>query len=422
MTRAIVVGAGLSGLVCACRLADAGAAVIVVEARDRVGGRTLGADLGGAVIDLGGQWMSPGQPRLAALAAELGIASYPQAREGAAVVVEGAAPRRLPRHVRAIDAMIARLGAPEAAAWDAESLGAWLAREVRDPGAREAIALHCELTFAAEPGELSLLGYLAHLGATGGFGDPDATLPGGAREHRFAGGAQALSLALAARLGDRVRLREPATMLADDGARVTVTTIRGEHAAARAVLAIPPAQAAHLAIAPPWPAAAARLAAAMRPGRVVKVIAGYERAFWRDAGLSGEAYQPRGTVRAVVEATAPGGPPALLAMIVAAEAARWRHRDPEERRADVAAELAALFGDEAGAPVAWAEHDWGADPWSGGCVAGTPPGALAAGAAWRAPHGRIHLAGTETATRWPGYLEGAIEAGERAAAEVLAAG
>jgi monoamine oxidase len=106
-------------------------------------------------------------------------------------------------------------------------------------------------------------------------------------------------------------------------------------------------------------------------------------------------------------------------MIVAGEAARWPGRDPDERRADVLAELAALFGAEAAAPTGWAEHDWGADPWSGGCVAGLGPGVLARGAAWRAPHGRIHLAGTETAAAWPGYLEGAIEAGERAATEVL---
>jgi monoamine oxidase len=408
MHDAMVVGAGLSGLVCACRLADAGAEVIVVEAQARVGGRALG--------ELGAQWMSPGQPRLAALAAELGVATFPQLREGAAIVVEGATPRRLEHHVATIHDLIRRVESVDPGI----SFGTWLDREVADRGAREAIELHCELTFAAHPGELSLLYYLAHLGATGGFGDPGRTFPDGAREHRFTGGAQELGIRLAARLGDRVRLREPVTMLESGDATVAVTTTRDRHVAARAVLAIPPAQAARIAVVPAWPPAVERLATASRMGPVVKVFVGYERAFWRDAGLSGELYQPTGTVRAVVEATAPGGPPALLAMIVASEAARWSRRDPDERRAAVLAELAEHFGADAASPTGWIEHDWSTDPWSGGCVAGLPPGVLAAGAAWRAPHGRIHLAGTESASEWPGYLEGAIEAGERAAAELLA--
>jgi monoamine oxidase len=191
------------------------------------------------------------------------------------------------------------------------------------------------------------------------------------------------------------------------------------------VLALPPALAAR--IAPGLPARLVELAAAMQRGGVVKCFAAYDRPFWRDAGLSGEAYRPRGTVRAVVDASPPGGDAGdahhvLLAFVVGAAAAAWRARDPADRRAEVLGALAEMLGDAARTPRDYLEADWAADPWSAGCVASTPPGALAGGALWRGGHDRIHLAGTEAAVRWPGYMEGAIEAGERAADEIIAAG
>ena len=445
MTRdAIVVGAGLSGLVCARRLADAGRDVVVLEARDRVGGRLLSGRIGDAVVDLGGQWMSAGQPRLAALAAELGVASFPHRRDGRAFVAEpeagwlaqlaaafaqARAVRRIERASRALPAA----GSAEVAALAGASAEAWLAGAVKNPIARARIAMHAELVFAADPAELSALHYLATLGVTGGFRPEGPELPGGG-EHRFAGGAQALAARLAA--GLEVRLAEPVLAIeaveparagaiaasSDEPARgappgvLHVVTARARHAARRVVLALPPvlARRIEVALAP----AARALADASRAGPVVKCFAAYGRAFWRDAGWSGEAYRIRGAVRATV---ALDPDPVLCAFVVGAAAAGWARRAPDERRGEVLATLAEQFGAPAAAPEAYLEHDWGADPWAAGCVAGLPPGAPSAGAAWRAPLGRLHVAGTEAAERWPGYMEGAIEAGERAASEVLAA-
>jgi monoamine oxidase len=433
---AVIVGAGLSGLVCARRLIDAGARAIVVEARPRVGGRLHTGRVGGAVVDLGGQWLSVDQPRLLALARALGVASSQQPRAGRvalddgrrlglfgqlrALVAQRRAIRRIDRLVRAIPA-----GAPgeagDAAALDAIAVGPWLAGAIANPAARERIAMHAELVFAVDPAGLSLLDYLARLGATGGFAPRGPDLPGGGRDHRFVGGAQRLALALADGLGAAVRLGEPVQAIEAAGA--DALTVRGpaaSHAARRVVLALPPTLA--IRIAPDLPVPLHRLAAAIQRGAVVKCFAAYDRAFWRDAGLSGEAYRPHGTVRAVVDATPPDGAAAvLLAFVIGAAAEAWQRRDPADRRGEVLGALAELFGDAASAPRDYLEADWVADPWSAGCVASTPPGALAAGVVWRGGHGRLHLAGTEAAVHWPGYMEGAIEAGERAAAEVLAA-
>jgi monoamine oxidase len=438
----IVIGAGLSGLVCATRLVAGGARVRIVEARDRVGGRLLGRRVGDAVFDLGGQWWTAGQTRLAALADELGVTRAPQFRDGASVVAMAPStpPQWLPgrvfaflargRRQTALSRMIARAGAGAAPpAWDGESLGAWLAREVSDPVLRDHVTVHCEMTFAVDPHELSLLDYLAQLGATDGHGDPFDGRAGD--EHRLVPGAHALPARLAAALGDRVALSTPVRAVRDGaggaggagggggGGGVEVVTDGSMLRADHVVLALPPAAARAIAIEPAPPAALAAVIAASRPGAVVKCVATYERAFWRDAGRSGEAYQRPGLVRATVDACSPDGTPALAMFVVAREAAAWSAEAPATREAAVLDELARLFGDVAATPTGFAFADWGADPWSGGCVATLPPGARSGGAAWRGPHGHIHVAGTEAAHRWPGFMDGAIDAGERAAAEIL---
>ncbi len=432
---AIVVGAGLSGLVCAHRLAAAGAGLLVLEARVAPGGRLRSIRLDdGGTYDLGGQWLSDGQPRLAALATSLGIATVPQYRDGVAVLALAAAPpRRLlsralaaltrRRQLAVLSRLLRQAGRAPDPAWDTDSLGAWLERTIADPAVREQVTLHAELTFAADPHDLSLLGYLTDLAAQDGadpFTASNRSTDGG-HERRFVGGARRLPDALAASLGEQVCLATPVRAITAASDHVVVTTDRGELRARRAVVAIPPARAAAITFTPALPARAAQLLASSRPGAVIKLVATYPHAFWRADGLSGEAYQTAGLVRATVDGSAPDGGPALIAFVVAAAAARWDAAPEPARRAQITDELATLFGPAAAAPTALAVMDWVRDPWTGGCAATLPPGAARAAPAWRGPFGRIHVAGTESAASWPGFMEGAIEAGERAAREVLAA-
>ncbi|HUQ01229.1 MAG TPA: FAD-dependent oxidoreductase [Kofleriaceae bacterium] len=414
----IIIGAGLSGLLCATRLAAGGARVRVLEARDRVGGRLLGRGVGGARFDLGGQWWTRGQTRLAALADELAVPRVPQYRTGSSVVALASPPRSLPgrifdalargRRLAALSRMIARAGHDAPRAWDHESLGAWLARELPDAQLREHVLIHCEMTFATDPHELSLLDYLAQLAAGGDPFDGSA-----GDEHRFVPGAFALPARLAAALGDRVSLATPVRAIDADAA--TVTTDAGTLRASHVVLALPPSAARAIAFTPPLHPGAAAALTATRAGPVVKLVATYDRPFWRDTGLSGEAYLKPGLVRATVDACS--DVPALAVFVVASDAAAWTPAHLPRAIDD----LARLFGDAAASPTDIAFHDWGADPFAHGCVAGLPPGARSAGAAWRGPHGRLHIAGTEAASRWPGFMEGAIDAAERAADAILAA-
>ena len=424
---AIVVGAGLSGLVCARQLTRLGVKVLVLEARDRVGGRLWNGSLAGGIVDLGGQWMSVGQPRLADLAAELGVASFPQRRVGRAWLDDatdhglfariGIAFAQL-RAVRRIVRASETLGTVDTRALDAETLADWLARTIRNPTARERIAMHAELVFAADPADLSLLHYLTTFRATGGFGPKGPDLPGGGREHRFAGGAQQLAIRIADELGDAIQLSQPVRAIETVDPMVVCTD--GErHQARHVVLALPPALAREIAI--ELSPEARLLADSSRPGPVVKVFAAYDRPFWRDDGSSGESYLPRGTVRATVAlADEHDQHHTLLAFVVGPAAAAWSTRQSGDRRAEVLAILEATFGAPAARPIDFLAVDWGRDAWSRGCVAGILPGVLSRGARWQDPIGRLHIAGTESAMGWPGYMAGAIEAGMRAAAEVYA--
>lgn len=433
LAQVVIVGAGLSGLVCARRLVAAGLAPLVLEARPRVGGRLLSGTLAGATVDLGGQWVSAGQERLQALLRELGLATYPQVRAALPILDEPAvgfwgelarslrqlwAMRWVERQMRDVRDVRGARG-PARAALDRATLREALERQVPDPVVRARLTLHADLVFAVDPAELSLLSYLTTLGATGGFGARVGDLPGGGKEHRVVGGAQRLALDLAAELGARVRCGAAVRRVVQRAAHVELYGAGAPILARRVVLALPPAALARLEL--ELPAAQRALADAAHAGAVVKCFTAYARPFWQARGLPAEVYRPAGLARATVEATVPGHPPALLSFVVGPQALGWAARDPQERRGALLAELAERLGPEAAEPLDYLEHDWAAEPHGAGCVASYPPGALAAGAVLGRQHGRVHFAGTETAARWTGYMDGAIEAGERAAVEVLTA-
>jgi len=442
----VVIGAGLAGLTAARTLANAGVDALVLEARGRVGGRTYtvrAAD--GTPIDLGGQWIGPTQRRIAALAAEVGVTTFKtydtgrnvQYRNGERAEYAGAIPTTDP--VTTADVVEALLTlttmssqvpleapweAPEAAAWDAQTMASWMEANIASADARQLITLAVEAVFSAEPGELSLLHVLFYIHSGGGLMDLIG-VTGGAQESRFREGAQAVSERVAAALGERVILNAPVQTIAQDGDGVRVEADGVTVAAKRAIVAIPPALAGRIRYRPALPGYRDALTQRVPMGNTFKVHCVYDRPFWRDAGLTGQATSDTGALRLTFDNSPESGTPGILMGFVEGHG-RWRDwalREPAERRAAVLADLVRLFGEEAATPREYIEHSWTDEEYTRGCYVGLfPPGVLTTyGEAIRAPIGRIHWAGTETATEWNGYMDGAVQSGERTAAEVLQA-
>ncbi len=437
----VVVGAGLAGLCAARTLVERGARVAVLEARDRVGGRTLSSELGGAMIDLGGQWIGPTQHRLAALAAELGVETFPQFHAGRKLLSWGgrlsdyrdALPplsllaqaelfltdRRWKKFLAEIPPE-APWQAPRALEWDGMTLETWKRRHLRSAGARLFVDVVTRAVLTCEPRDVSLLYFLSYLRWGHGL-ERLISIPDGAQQDRFVGGAQQISERLAERLAPRVMLQAPVRAIEQHSEGVTIRADTGTYRAPLVILAIPPVLAGRIDYAAPLPVKRDQLTARMPMGSVIKYVAVYERAFWREAGFSGEAISDTGiTVTTFDDTSHDGRHPALVTFSDGQVARDWSGHTADERREAVLAEFVRFFGLEAAQPIAFAEKDWTADPWSRGCYVGvTGPGTLTAfGEALREPCGRIHFAGTETATEWMGYLDGAIQSGHRAADEV----
>ncbi len=440
----VVIGAGVAGLTTARALTQAGASVVVLEARERVGGRTLTRSLGGDVVDLGGQWVGPHQRHILRLADSLGLKRFPQFHHGTKLLdvrgerrtYRGKVPALpllglldLQRNVWRLDRLARSVPlerpdlASRAAEWDGMTLEDWKQRHVPTWGARAALDIASRAIFAAEPSELSFLHFLFYVHSNNGL-MPLTEIEGGAQAERFRTGAQSVSLKLAEALpSGRIVLSTPVRAVLQDAHGVTVHAEGRTWRARHAVVATPPALAGKLDFGTELPAARRRAHADIPMGSVIKVVATYSKPFWREAGFSGEAVSDVGPLRLCFDDSGPDGHhPALVGFFLGDSARAWTGRPAEERQRVALEGFARFFGPAALKPTAIADLDWVAEPFSAGCYVGLPrPGVLSSiGDALRQPFGRVHWAGTETATEGCGYLDGAVQSGERAATELAA--
>jgi len=439
----VVVGGGVAGLTAARRLQEAGRSVVVIEARDRVGGRTLNDTIAGVTVEVGGQWVGPTQDRINALVDELGLERYPTHDEGDGIVelVEGRVKRfrgetpplsplalaDLFQAQRALDKLVdtvdlaAPWATPDAAALDATTFASWLDRRLHADQARAFHDIAAAAVFATEPDTMSLLHWLTYIASGNGLERVLGTT-GGAQQDRVVGGTWRISERLAADLGDAIVLSAPVRRIVWDDHGVTVETEAGPFTAERAIVAVPPNLAGRIAYAPALPTRRDQLTQQLPHGQVIKVMVAYDEPWWRAEGLNGQAASAVGPVGITFDNTVPGHDPGILVGFYEGDhALSWGERSPTARRQAFVDCLVRWFGPKAASPIDYVERDWAAEEWTRGCYgAHFPTGAWTRfGPALREPVGPIHWAGTETATRWMGYLDGAVESADRAVVEVL---
>jgi putrescine oxidase len=444
-TGVVVIGAGIAGLTAANRLVDAGVEVVVLEARDRVGGRTWNTEIEGEANELGGQWVGPYQEAVLETLELLGLETFPSYRTGSHAYIdpdgrvhrfEGEEFPFPPQTAAAYEAALARLdelagemdpGAPwdhpQAEALDSVTFESWLAAEVSDGMARDMLRAMLAGGFIAKPAQsfsvLQGLWMIAGAGGTYELFEPEQCLAS-----RVVGGSQLIAIGLADRLGDRVRLGAPVSTLewADGG---VVATAPGVSVAAdRAIVAVPPNMTNAIRFEPPLPGWRQRLAQDLSQGSIIKVLAVYEEPFWRLDGLSGQGFGPYELVRELYDNSPPSGRPGVLVTFLAGESAEAGARmDPTDRRAAVLEGMARYVGGEALNPIDYIEVDWSEQEWTRGAY-GTSYGTGGLTRFrddLRRPVGPIEWACSDIAGVGHIHMEGAIRMGRRAARACLEA-
>jgi monoamine oxidase len=450
----VVVGAGLAGLTAARTIAQAGRSVVVLEARDRVGGRTWNRPItGGSYIDAGAEFVGPTQDRIKALAQAVGVETFPTYnsgenvywKDGTRLTYPASGPTGIappdPAYLPDIAQIIQKLNtmatevdvkspwtAKEAVEWDSQTFYTWLKANEANPDFMRLASSATDAIFGQEPRDLSLLYAVFYIAASGnesnqGTFERNFQTAEGAQEDRFVGGSQLISLRVATELGSSVALKAPVRRIVQNAKGIKVIGTRAHVTAKQVIVAIPPALAARIEYEPLLPALRDQLTQRTPMGSYAKVDAVYETPFWRAAGLTGQAVSVNGPVRVTFDSTPQEGTPGvLLGFIGGTDSRRWYGLSAEQRRQEVLDNFAEYFGEQARNPLEYVENRWADERFSrGDPVAGLPPGVLLDfGTALREPVGRIHWAGTETSDYWVGYMDGAVRSGERAAAEALA--
>ncbi|MGO4200392.1 flavin monoamine oxidase family protein [Rhodococcus sp. TAF43] len=441
-----VVGAGFAGLTAALRLKQAGRSITVLEARDRIGGRTFTETRDDGVwIDRGGAWIGPGQDRIHALMTEFGVPSYRQYTDGDAMMMvdgkkyryQGTIPMTMsPWAVANLGAVFLELGelcksipldapweAKRAAEWDRISLAKWLDDNVLSKPAHELLEMAIAGCYTSAASEVSFLFVLYQMASGGGpsfvLGVRDA-----AQDARPVGGMGAIYRPMAAELGRSLHLSQPVRVIEQDTDGVTVRSDQVTVRARRAIVAVPLAIAGQIRYEPLLPVDRTFLHQRMPSGSILKVAVLYDEPFWRADGLSGQSAAPGSAAMVTVDAGTDAARPGIMCVIVEGPQARALGRmTPADRRGAVVAALIERFGPQAAAPVDYVEQDWTTERYSGGgMLSHAPTGVLTEfGPALRASCGRIHWAGTESSAVMCGWVDGAVRSGERAAREVIAA-
>jgi monoamine oxidase len=449
-TDVIVIGGGYAGLACARALVKAGRQVMLLEARDRAGGRCMNMPLPYPyqrfVVEAGAEFIGPTQDRMYELVKELGLSTFAandvgqqisylngtrRAYSGVLPWTNLIATGEVGLAMLKLDSLAKQVPidtpwtATRAHEWDAQTAQDWIDANTITQTGRQQLRLAVLALLSTEPRDISFLFLLAYLRRGGGLSLMLSTT-GGAQQDRIVGGSQAIALAMARTIQSSIAYGAAVRSVVQQPNGVEVSgdqfTVRGQ----RVVVAMAPAMTAGIRFAPLDGLMQQRVQLSQRVpmGAAWKVHCVYDRPFWRDNGLSGQCISDAFLPKIIFDNTPPeaGAPGVLMGFIDGQDARDASLMTPAARKQNVLDAMKVYFGPKAATPTAYGEMNWQAETFSGGGPVGVfPPGVLTGfGPALRAPIGRVHWAGTETAGVWMGYMEGAVRSGEQAAKDVLA--
>ncbi|XP_008151246.3 amine oxidase [flavin-containing] A [Eptesicus fuscus] len=448
MFDVVVIGGGISGLSAAKLLAEHEVNVLVLEARDRVGGRTYtirNKHVG--YVDVGGAYVGPTQNRILRLSKELGLKTYKvnvnervvQYVKGKTYPFRGAFPpvwnpiayldynnlwRTMDNMGKEIPAD-APWNAPHAEEWDRITMKELIDKICWTQTARRFASLFVNINVTSEPHEVSALWFLWYVKQCGGTTRIFSVTNGG-QERKFVGGSGQVSELIMEHLGDRVKLSHPVTCVDQSGDNIIIQTLNREVYQCKYVIsAIPPALTTKIHFIPELPSERNQLVQRLPMGAIIKCMMYYKEAFWKKKDYCGCMIieDEEAPISITLDDTKPDGSfPAIMGFILARKAIHLAKLQKDQRKKIICELYSKVLGsEEALQPVHYEEKNWCEEQYSGGCyTAYFPPGIMTQyGRIIREPVDRIHFAGTETATHWSGYMEGAVEAGERAARSIL---
>jgi monoamine oxidase len=444
MLDTIIIGAGFSGIAAGKLLHEHGRTFKILEARDRIGGRVHTKRFSEELyVDLGGQWIGPGQDRMYQLCEELAVPYFETYNTGYHMLdfggkvkkFKGLIPKLDPVSLVNIDFVLKKLekmakqinvdqpwSHPKAAHYDSVSLAFFLEKNCRTQNCKKIVQLALETVFACELNEISLLHALFYI-KSGRDLNTLINIENGAQQHRIVGGMQTLIGRMAEPFREEILFEHPVYAVEQKEGFVHVSGQGFDFPAKTAIIAIPPPLAANIDFNPPLPLEKRQLLDRIAMGIVVKCFMIYEKPFWRKEDFSGQAFADGNSPFQSIFDSSPkdGSYGIILGFCISDRAKAFLQKEKTKRQLTMQQMLVRYFGEKANNPIQYIDHTMSDEAWTKGCYAGLYPTGAWTGFkdAYRKQQGNIFWAGTESSEKWYGYIEGAVLAGEKAAKMVL---
>jgi monoamine oxidase len=443
-TDVVIIGAGYAGIAAARTLQEKGIDFIVLEARDRIGGRTYSTQLGdGISVDLGAQWVGPTQNNILAWIKETNTQTFNTFDEGYNILhyqnklskYKGTIPKIDPISLLSLGWAINKINKLSASIdlskpwkhvkakqYDSMTLQTWMDKNIHTQKAKYLFKVGVETVFATAPAELSFLHTLFYC-KSGNSMDALISIKDGAQQTFLIGGTQTLLKKIAQAFETKIYINEVVRKIEQHTENAIVYSSNYQIETKKIISTIPPTLLNSIQFSPILPQLKAQLLQRIPMGAAMKCFCIYNTPFWRDKGYSGQIVSDIFPIKVTFDCTNQSNEKGILLVFVEGNDARYFITLPQEHRKKMVIDgLTKIFGEEAKSYLAYEDKCWTEEEFSRGCYAGNyPPGVLTSFEnTLRVPFNHVHFAGTETAERWNGYMEGAIESGKRASQEVIA--